>query len=280
MGMRQNTWFAIAGVVILGLGGCATGPGTDQAVNQTTEVPIPAPTEGTPAAEQPNDAPTAQATPPAPPQGTLPPELISSTDPNARLQEIRRNRPDPFSLVPTSPVVVQAPQTTPTVSPGATGSVPGVQGGSQPQPNAGTQAQRPQGNGQLAPIPTLVPNRPVPPPPPPTDLARAVKVLGVIQIGSVPHAIVQAPNEPSTRYVRAGQALSNGQVIVRSIDMRGLAPEVVLEQNGVRVVTAVGEGGVPQQPAAAQPASQPAAAQPASQPAAVAIITAQAMPKN
>jgi hypothetical protein len=83
-------------------------------------------------------------------------------------------------------------------------------------------------------------------------LAQAVKVTGVVQIGSTVHAIVNAPNEPSSRYVRVGQRLSNGQVLVKRIEMnQGSEPVVVLEQNGVEVQTAVGEGGPATEPTAA-----------------------------
>ena len=82
-------------------------------------------------------------------------------------------------------------------------------------------------------------------PPPQPDIARAVQVLGVVQIGNTAHAIVQAPNEPTSRYVQVGQRLSNGQVLVKRIEMnRGAEePVVVLEQYGIEVPTAVGQGG-------------------------------------
>jgi hypothetical protein len=67
-----------------------------------------------------------------------------------------------------------------------------------------------------------------------------------VQIGSTVHAIVNAPNEPSSRYVRAGQRLSNGQILVKRIELNeGSEPVVVLEQNGIEVTTEVGEGGTP-----------------------------------
>jgi hypothetical protein len=80
-----------------------------------------------------------------------------------------------------------------------------------------------------------------------------------VQIGGTPYAIVTAPNEPTSRYVRAGQRLSNGQVLVRRIEMNtGIEPVVVLEQFGVEVVRSIGEGGAPgagTTPAAAVPNS-------------------------
>jgi hypothetical protein len=69
--------------------------------------------------------------------------------------------------------------------------------------------------------------------------------MGVVQIGNTPYAIVQAPNEPTSRYVRPGQRLSNGEVLVRRIEMNAPEPVVVLEQVGVEVRIATGSGGPP-----------------------------------
>ncbi len=81
----------------------------------------------------------------------------------------------------------------------------------------------------------------LPPPPQPT-LAQAVEVTGVIQIRGVTHAIIKAPNEPFSRYVKAGQYLSGGQVLVKRINMNsGPEPVVVLEQLGIEVSRGVGE---------------------------------------
>jgi hypothetical protein len=85
-----------------------------------------------------------------------------------------------------------------------------------------------------------------------------VLVSGVVQIGNTAFAIVNAPNEPNSRYVKAGQRLSNGQVLVRRIEMNaGSEPVVVLEQYGVEVVRSV-ESGAP------SPSATPAASVPGS----------------
>ena len=81
----------------------------------------------------------------------------------------------------------------------------------------------------------------LPPLPEPT-LARAVEVSGVVVVGGVAEAIVKAPNEATSRYVKAGQRLSNGQILVKRIEVNGGSdPVVVLEQNGVEVSRAVGD---------------------------------------
>ncbi|MCD8488701.1 MAG: hypothetical protein LRZ84_18665 [Desertifilum sp.] len=76
---------------------------------------------------------------------------------------------------------------------------------------------------------------------PDPDLANAVEVTGVIQFGGTAQAIVRAPLEPSSRYVGVGARLSNGQVLVKRIEMNsGATPVVILEQNGVEVAKPVG----------------------------------------
>lgn len=84
-----------------------------------------------------------------------------------------------------------------------------------------------------------------------------MRVTGVVQVGDSTYAIVNAPNEPTSRYVQAGQRLSNGQVLVRRIETGGAEPRVVLEQYGIEVDRAVGEGGPasPSAPAAAAPSA-------------------------
>ncbi|NEQ26472.1 MAG: hypothetical protein F6K28_47070, partial [Microcoleus sp. SIO2G3] len=157
------------------------------------------------------------------------------------------NRPDPFALIPTTPSVEIPPNQNAQPVP----QLPNLPnrstatGGSRTPVASRPPASRP---GTLAPVPNLVPTNPLAavPLPPQPSLAQAVKVTGVVQIGSTLHAIVSAPNEPSSRYVRAGQRLSNGQVLVKRIEInRGSEPVVVLEQNGVEVTTAVGSGGAP-----------------------------------
>ncbi|NJN85191.1 MAG: hypothetical protein HC881_01245 [Leptolyngbyaceae cyanobacterium SL_7_1] len=194
------------------------------------------------------------ATTPATPAGTLPPDLIPSNDANQRVRGVQRNRPDPFALVPTIASIEIPEQTSAParIAPAAPGSYnppvpPGAVSFNPPRvnsPQSGTSGG--QGPGQLAPIPDLVPTTPVPPPPPQPTTARAVQVSGIVQIGNVPYAIVKAPNEPTSRYVRVGQSLSDGEVLVkRIVANQGAEPFVVLEQFGIEVVRSVGEGGVP-----------------------------------
>ena len=87
-----------------------------------------------------------------------------------------------------------------------------------------------------------VPAIPAPPPPPSTDLATGTEVSGVVKVGSETQVIVRVPNEPTSRYVKVGQRLSNGRVLVKRVDVKsGADPIVILEENGVEVAKGVGE---------------------------------------
>lgn len=268
--MRHRLLIAITAALPLVLGGCGFfGGGTDTATQQPSPDAVPT----TAVAAAPNGtAPTAAPANAANPAGILPPDLISSTNPTQRVRGIQRNRPDPFALIQTTPTVEISPNATPPQPVPQIPSLPRPQAASNStpsssipsnsgvQPRNGSLAPTPNlvaqpRNGSLAPIPNLVqsPLAALPQLPQP-DLARAVKVTGVVQIGTTLHAIVDAPNEPSSRYVQVGQRLSNNQILVKRIEMnRGSEPVVVLEQNGIEVPTAVGSGGAPSQPTASAP---------------------------
>jgi hypothetical protein len=73
--------------------------------------------------------------------------------------------------------------------------------------------------------------------PQPTQ-AASVLVTGVMTIGNENFAVVQTA--AGSQYVRVGQRVANGQVLVKRIDVRGSEPVVVLEQNGIEVSRPVG----------------------------------------
>jgi hypothetical protein len=102
-------------------------------------------------------------------------------------------------------------------------------------------------------LPQVVPNSTlvsVLPPAAQPELARAVIVTGVVLISKEPQAIIKVPDEPTSRYVQAGQRLANG-VLIKRIEMNGGSnPIVILEQFGIEVAKMVGEGPVNATPSA------------------------------
>lgn len=274
--MRKVSFIAVLGATAILASGCdalsflpGVGGGDDTAVIE--EAPVPQ--DGTsPTAQAPQEAfpePTEEGAtvPPAPAAG-----LIPATNPEERLQQIQQSRPDPFSAIPATPLNPVPLDVDANGQP-----IPGGAGGTGANGGQGTEAQEPQAPGQaIQPVPPLpdipqppriVDASPVPrpgnggigadgspiatgpdfipnlPPLPQPTLAEGVNVTGVIQVNGVPHAIVEAPDQQS-RYVKAGDFLANGRVLVKRIEVnRGRTPVVILEQAGIEVAKRVGEGG-------------------------------------
>ncbi|MBW4460296.1 MAG: hypothetical protein KME47_08660 [Nodosilinea sp. WJT8-NPBG4] len=196
-------------------------------------------------------------------------DLIQSTDPNERLQQINNSRTDPFAIVPIPPppprvIAPPAPvggargAATPGATggragggAGATGGTPVARTGGGAGATGGTPVARTggtggttsggsgaaPGNGGAGRPTTPPPLAPLPQLPKPA-LAEAVLVTGVMTIGNENFAVVQT--SAGSQYVKAGQRVSNGQVLVKRIDMRGSDPVVVLEENGIEVSRPVG----------------------------------------
>ncbi|MGB3137557.1 MAG: hypothetical protein WBB18_12195 [Nodosilinea sp.] len=194
-------------------------------------------------------------------------DLIQSTDPNERLQQINNSRSDPFAAVPIPPPPRVVAPPTPPRSPAPTAATParatasGGAGGGRATPGSSARApvaaapQAPaspapggssagrastspgsgaSGGSQAAKPPSLAPLPALPKP----TLAEAVLVTGVMTIGSENFAVVET--SAGSQYVKAGQRVANGQVLVKRIDLRGSDPIVVLEQNGIEVSRPVG----------------------------------------
>ncbi|HSM81102.1 MAG TPA: hypothetical protein VLS96_05425 [Nodosilinea sp.] len=179
-------------------------------------------------------------------------DLIQSTDPNERLQQINNNRTDPFAVVPIPPARPVVPPPPPAGSgpvataPGAGAASPAAPGGGGgggggnagggggAGAGAGGGGSQPSAPGQPTAIPPLAPLPQLPQP----TLAEAVLVTGVMTIGNENFAVVQTA--AGSQYVRAGQRVANGQVLIKRIDVRGSEPTVVLEQNGIEVSRPVG----------------------------------------
>ncbi len=222
--VRSSPLFLI-GMLALLLNSCAGG-------GDSTASPSPSPT-GSP-------APTAAAPAPAPaPAKAAEPlvaqkpravtsDLIAPTNPDERVKQVKLKgsqkglSSDPFQ----------------SIGPGADIAPPPL-----PKPVAATPAPPTPGKGTTAPNPSLV-KLPTLPQLPQPELARAVQVSGVVQVGSIARAIVKAPDEPAIRYVSVGQRLSNGQILVKRIEMaQGSEPVVILEQFGVEVVKTIEKPG-------------------------------------
>ncbi|MBW4527643.1 MAG: hypothetical protein KME18_21065 [Phormidium tanganyikae FI6-MK23] len=241
----RGTLVLCAGALALWMSGCTTG---EEAVVTNAS---PAPGSSTPA--QSFAKPTVPGKDAAKAKtGNKVAGLLQSTDPAERARQVQRGistGKDPFSSVP--PIVSFKVPVTSLPGTGSTSSAtPSSQSDISNKPvdtsnkSVATQPKPIPKPEQKSPIRTL------PPLPDPT-LAKAVQVTGVIVVGGVPQAIVQAPNEATSRYVQVGQRISNGQVLVKRIEMNGGSdPIVILEQNGVEVARGVGSPAAPTSPTA------------------------------
>jgi hypothetical protein len=198
------------------------------------------------------------------------PGLVQSTDPSERAKLVqssikseRTDRIDPFSSLPPL-IAFSTPRVAGTglSSKDGTGdknsAVPELPkfpeikfaeppSGSGRTPSSPNFPSAPRNPSRPASVPLSPPKTPagipeMPPIPQPT-LARQVEVTGVVKIGGTVQAIVKAPNEPTSRYVGIGQKLSNGQILVKRIELNpGSDPVVILEENGIEVRVEIGSG--------------------------------------
>ncbi|MEG4289683.1 hypothetical protein Q5692_14745 [Microcoleus sp. C2C3] len=157
-------------------------------------------------------------------------------DPNARVRRGTATRPPGTSPIAARPQARRpAPPRPPQPIAARPIGVPDL-------PELPVDKRPPQWRDPNPPPPPPIPVVPPPPPPPSTDLATGTEVSGVVKVGNETQVIVKVPNEPTSRYVKIGQRLSNGQVLVKRVDLKeGADPIVILEENGVEVAKAVGE---------------------------------------
>ncbi len=220
--------------------------GTTACDRQTPTATLPSPNvpeAGTAPIATSQTAPNAPANAQAPAQaaakGLAPipvPELIPPTVGIQRLPQIEVGRSDPFAALPVTPTLIS--KATPAES----------------APPATVAANAPATVIPLPPVtiapplpivqpampgPLLVP--PAPRPVSPTGLAEAIEISGVLEVGGKTNIIVKVPEEGTSRSVRVGDALANGQVRIKRVEM-GMEPIVVLEQNGREVTRSVGSG--------------------------------------
>lgn len=148
--------------------------------------------------------------------------LIPATNPDARVRSSVRGRNDPFSIVTLNPRIEIEQQEV-----------------KQPAKNKNdrisTEDRRSSRDSESnldLPEPEIIAE--------PT-LAQEVVISGLYEANGTIKLIVQAPEENTSRYVEVGQYLSNGQVLVKSIDKDHFPyPLVILEQSGIEVAKTIG----------------------------------------
>ena len=169
--------------------------------------------------------------PPAPTTTATAPQPGRTTSPN---------RPAPASPSPltvTSPPPPPPPPEPPTIPDLTVAQVPSL-----PElPLSEPPPQWRDPNAPPTPPPTALAPTPVLPPPPSIEIAKAISVSGVMQVGEETRVILKAPTEPTSRYVSVGERIANGQVLVKRVKFNvGSDPIVIFEQNGVEVAVEVG----------------------------------------
>ena len=163
-------------------------------------------------------------------------------DPNARVRRGTATRPPGTRPIAARPQAAPNRQTRRPAPPRPPQPIAARPIGVPDLPELPVDKRPPQWRDPNPPPPPVIPVVPPPPPPPSTDLATGTEVSGVVKVGNETQVIVKVPNEPTSRYVKIGQRLSNGQVLVKRVDLKeGADPIVILEQNGVEVAKAVGE---------------------------------------
>jgi len=220
--MKRLLLIQILIVLTWSMGGCRLPTDEELEANQETE-PNPSPEEQVASEEtaEEEEEPVMEEPESSSPPTRNVPGLTRTTDPEefvqARGNEPGQTRNDPFTLFPIESEgrVVLSP-------PPADDPPP-----EEPEP--------PQDNNDG--LPRLPKEEP---PPPEPELARAVQVQGAVKIGNDVAIIVKAPNEPTSRYVRAQQTIAGGQVLIKRINISDQpTPTVVLEEVGVEVVKSV-----------------------------------------
>ncbi len=217
----------------LTLGSCSLlpGGGDDEQTPETSQTTAPTP------------APEPDSELFAPPTTeTLSSVLIPSTDPDARRRATTEGRPDPFADLPIVPQVTLAPPP----APAASGTQPGTSGTANGAPGQTTPGTAP-GAVAIAPPPPLDFSPILPSLPEPTA-ANNTKVTGVVQINGIDYVMVESPDERFSRYVKVGDYVANGQVLVKAIAFNRGVPVVTLEQYGMTIQKKLNETSVASNP--------------------------------
>ena len=95
---------------------------------------------------------------------------------------------------------------------------------------------------ELPPLPTEIGPAIPPPPPVPPTISENVQVTGVVEVGGEVQVIVQLPGSSSGRYVRVGDVIAGGRVLVKRVDgIQSTNPIVILEEDGSEYPRFLGE---------------------------------------
>ncbi|MDJ1178757.1 hypothetical protein PJF56_07775 [Roseofilum sp. BLCC_M91] len=184
------------------------------------------------------------------------PQLTPSTSAEERLAQLKEGQRDPFSPLETHPIVTLSqiektatPSTPPPeviVKPNPAPSPVKPLPAPPPPPPQDVQLPALPANPSLQQLPQTIEVAQVQPMPTPSPVkpsgAEAVKVTGVVELADGMRAILKAPDEPTSRYVVAGESLSNGKIRVKRIEIVSSGNAiVVLEENGKEFVKTVSD---------------------------------------
>ena len=166
--------------------------------------------------------------------------LIAATNPDVRARLVERGRNDPFSVISIpSRIKVEEQEKE---DEDEDEDIVAINRNNRPDRTPSRIEEPVRRNSEPTLPSNFEPNLPELPPLDPT-LAQNVQILGLYEPpNGTTKLIVQAPEETNSRYVEVGQYLSNGAVLVKSID-RGHYPypQVILEQSGIEVYKEIGE---------------------------------------
>ncbi|UBF27754.1 hypothetical protein K9N68_07525 [Kovacikia minuta CCNUW1] len=169
------------------------------------------------------------------------PGLLQPTNAEARIPTIAAGRRDPFAAVMMPPMSLPAQsKAIGSRSASSQQSLPRLRPVPLPNFSNSQTASLPPVSVAAVPRPGALPPMPIPAAPASrTSLAEAIEVSGALQVGGTWTIIVKEPGSPTSRYVKQGDYLANGQVLVKRI-IAGSEPTVVLRQNGIEVTKSVG----------------------------------------
>ncbi|NET48728.1 MAG: hypothetical protein F6K09_08380 [Merismopedia sp. SIO2A8] len=198
------------------------------------------------------------------PPGRLPSEIVPATTEAGRQGQIQPGRRNPFASLPTTPLLVQRPHSSPFVAsgPSSGASLPTLSLPAPPrtvtpiplapQPIATAPTSQPSSEPSqtiaVAPLPESPLSGASLPESSPAEslsssgtISSALEFSGVVQVGDQINIIVQEPGRTSSRYIQVGDRVANGQFVVKAVDFsRGPTPAVILDQAGTETIYWVG----------------------------------------